>query len=646
MTALRKYQIPDVTPAVGGVPAVGQMAGVPGYDPRTAGGFYPLSLYRQFVAFVDGEGVTQKYPAGFADYKLNAELFVHAPPISDEEKTRLIEHNLRGWVDFSLPYVYCINRLNWWTPGVLEYPDPQPEQFDDNLRNEWDAGAITTEGFADRAAFSFAGDEATYAVVGLREAGANVDDPHAIAFGFFLKQGQPISVLESGVAQSLSGSQVSTPANTLTVRYVDGVVDYLVNGVSKRSVTVAPTSPTIWYGGATLYSKTANITAAAMNGVSKGAIVFQRMRTTSTSNAAMTFPRMTVSGGHAFPVSVLTFPRMRVMANSGGWNGVVFPVMKVRGGNYATYADGAVTLPRMTAGGYSGRPLPVGAMLTFARTRAIGVGTTGGTGSAALTLPKMRVGANVVSGVAATFPRMRVFGFDEASNEAFISAAPLARDPMEAASVLVLQIDSAGAVAAVAAVQLVRDGSLVGAIGLDDAVSAARILTAEIQAQVLGLSFEPLNEQGGETWVVNADTGASTSYENFVFNSYATIDGVLHGVRSDGLYVLQGATDDGDPIRASLNFGDLNFGTMRKKRFENVFVGVSGSGTMYLKVTADGVSYTYEARKYGDGLSTARFTLGRGLRANFATFELFNGAGADFDLESVQFHAVELDRSV
>ena len=147
-------------------------------------------------------------------------------------------------------------------------------------------------------------------------------------------------------------------------------------------------------------------------------------------------------------------------------------------------------------------------------------------------------------------------------------------------------------------------------------------------------------------WVVNVDTGATSRYEAFDFNSFAEIDGHYFGCRADGVYELEGDTDDGDPIRAMVSFGKQDFGTSALKRITNAYVGVSSTGKLVLKVIADGAEYDYVARDSSEYMQTQRFDTGRGLRLNQLEFELYNQDGDDFELSSVEFAVLATKRRI
>lgn len=147
-------------------------------------------------------------------------------------------------------------------------------------------------------------------------------------------------------------------------------------------------------------------------------------------------------------------------------------------------------------------------------------------------------------------------------------------------------------------------------------------------------------------WAVNMRTAASTRYEGYGFNSYARIAGKLYGAKSDGVYALEGADDQGQPVRWSLHLGEHDFGSRALKGVPTVYVGVASDGQVLLKVGDGKSSYVYQMRRNDALMKTQRFDLGRGLRANYFTFELLGEDGADFELDDVQFEVLPLARRI
>ena len=671
---LQKYTPPTITPAQGGFTRVGTIDGLPGHDPQRLGGFYPTGKYAAVRTFVNGSGDIEQYPDGYPNYRLPYDLLSPVPP-DIAEATRIVENWLRGEFDAARPYVYLQADFNVWDsrrqqPAVT----PVPEEFAQYLPNGWGAGAITSDVFVRSGRLTFTTTAGTYGVVGIAGPTGDPTDPNSVEFGFLFRQALPAAVLESGVEYALSGAHYAS--STFAIQYNNGVVDYLVDGVSRRTTTSTPTAKT-YSGIACLYSGTSRIGEATLVSYTGAAMTLPALRKLEkraeltlpalrgsagwNPYAALTAPAMrgvggnapyahatmslravTMTGGTLPPVA--TLPRLTMMGGQGNIGAVRLPKISVVAG--VPLASGAQRLPAMRASGYAGRPRPLGAMAVMPRMRAIATGQTTTTGGAALSMPALRGRSAYYASAAVTLPRAQVFGFDESQDEAFISGVPYSSAPAETDLLVVVTIDFGGNIASVGTAQLVLNDEVLGTVEVTATEATQMLLNAMMNATLLGASFTPMSEQGGETWVVNADTGASSSYESYAFNSFANVGGQMFGARSDGLYLMEGDTDAGVPIRASLAFGSTDFKTRHLKRPEHAYIGVASSGTMYLKVIVQGKEYVYAARRSDDYMAVQRIDIGRGIRASYLAFELYNSDGCDFELNTVSFYAAELTRSI
>ncbi len=149
----------------------------------------------------------------------------------------------------------------------------------------------------------------------------------------------------------------------------------------------------------------------------------------------------------------------------------------------------------------------------------------------------------------------------------------------------------------------------------------------------------------GEAWVVNTRTKASSRYDQFGFNSFAAVRGKQFGARSDGLYLLEGTDDAGQPIKSGVALGKHNFGTLQEKAVRAVYAGVSSRGCLFLRIGDGRLEYTYRAIHNDHSMNVQRFDPGRGLRANYFTFELVSEADG-FELDSVEFDLVASQRRI
>lgn len=683
---LRKYVTPTLTPATGGGGiAVGSTNGVPGYNPQLLGGFYPTAPYAALRTFVDQTGATQANPPSYANYRLISGLLTQVPPISLKEITQLVENNLRGQFNSVRPYVYIQAGFNVWSPGLLPPIIANAQIYIQALLNSWDAGAVTTATFVNRGMFTFTADVDTYAVIGIAPPNTDVSDPSAIPFGFLFQSYKPVSVLESGVPASLSSTVYPSLSSTFSVRYVDGVVDYFVNGVSLRTTVGPPLAlPVNFAGAAALYGATSNVTGVSVVAYSKAAAMLPTLRVQRGNNANINLKTLAVRGARVNMASLMLptvlsaggrlgyaqgLTLMGKLMAYGGTNlgppqggNVVLQSIKTAGGNRSSAAlvlhlalagsdsvlgNGAITMQRVQARGLAGRVKPLGTMALLQRIQAIATGTTGQLGEGYVVLPRLMAYASKQAVAQAALPRLQGFGYQDAANSAFISGAPQIRMTIDPGYMILLTMNFAGQITSALAASLTLSGSAMSAAQVASALATTSIIQALMQAGLIGSSYESLTAQAGETWVVNADTSASSSYENYAFNSFSDVAGQMFAARSDGLYLLEGDTDAGSPIQASLSFGSTDFGSPQLKRPEFAYIGVSSTGTMYLKVIVNGgTEYIYAARRSDDFLAQQRIDLGKGMRASYVTFQLYNSDGCDFELNTVRFEAAELTRRI
>lgn len=212
-----------------------------------------------------------------------------------------------------------------------------------------------------------------------------------------------------------------------------------------------------------------------------------------------------------------------------------------------------------------------------------------------------------------------------------------------------------------AAPQLLAVASMLEMLDAQDAASVTQRALAFLLEQIgaLGLHRALTFRVDGdgwtlvddsEGWAVNTETGGSSRYAGFGYDSFATVKGRHLGVRADGVYLLEGDTDAGRPIHAGVHLGLQDFGTSQLKHLSNVYLGVSATGGLFIKVGvgegAEKLEYTYAARRVDAHLATQRFDLGRGLRSNYFSFELINDGEADFELEKIEFVAIASNRRI
>lgn len=198
------------------------------------------------------------------------------------------------------------------------------------------------------------------------------------------------------------------------------------------------------------------------------------------------------------------------------------------------------------------------------------------------------------------------------------------------------------------AVTPTASGTLVVRVTASDTASitptqAVQMLYNPALADGVDIGALYLSPGGGvTTWALNTRTGAVTEYKNYAFNSFARVGRRYVGATSSGLYELTGDTDDGADIVAVLQGAEFQLAGARFSSFKGAYIGMAGSGTIYLKLDAgDGRSYTYQVTAKDDETTKVRF--GKGLRARYFTFTLTT-AGQDFDLDTIEFLPIRAER--
>lgn len=190
------------------------------------------------------------------------------------------------------------------------------------------------------------------------------------------------------------------------------------------------------------------------------------------------------------------------------------------------------------------------------------------------------------------------------------------------------------------------------ALAIEATQSSAAEMLAKVQEQIGFAVTVRVGDDVFLAWVVNTETHAATQYENFPFNSFAGLGGRYFAAAPDGIYLLGGADDDGDAIRARFRIGLSNLGTGKEKRMPAMYWGYRADGSMVLKVivtepTGEKVENWYALRPRGAGATReGRVQIGRGLKAVYWDFEVANINGADFDVDSLELFPMILDRRV
>lgn len=164
----------------------------------------------------------------------------------------------------------------------------------------------------------------------------------------------------------------------------------------------------------------------------------------------------------------------------------------------------------------------------------------------------------------------------------------------------------------------------------------------DVTAPAVGVALA--YEDGGFRRVVgcgysmNLENKAATTYSDWDFTSLS----YKYGTKLDGIY----QTDTDAVVTATVNFGKQAFGSEMRKQMPAVYLGVSSSGLMNMRIKTPTMDYTYPTRTFSTELRAQRIDPGLGLKANWFDLELSNTVGCDFTLASVSFGPQENARRI
>lgn len=504
-----------------------------------------------------------------------------------------------------------------------------PNQIIEDFQLGWNARAHSIAVMTGPGEFEFRVLPSTVgAVVGLTRAPR--DSGYGdIEFGFYVARGIT-RIMESGAEVMNLGAQLGLP---LAVRRTKGNIEYRVDGTV---VYTRPNSSTPYVLGASLYSGGDEVADPSFEawgeGSAAGATLPFRGFASDTGVFARGVGRMEPFAGSASANS--QGQGVGVMRAFAGLGGDAYAIGR---GVTAPFAGQAESLgPAPSYALASGSMLP----LTGAAT-----GLTGGMGQGVGVMQSFAgfAGQGVRgSGRGAMLPfRSTVFNLTPADEVFAVSFASIGVTASSLNELLVV-VNSDMVVTGVIAVSTEYLADVLSSMTLDDQIALDLEIEALMQSlmRVVSSSVDPSLQEAS---VYSLDVGGTTRYTNYGFNSFAQFDGAHYGAKADGIYLLQGRTDAGQKVNASIDFGKTNFGSPMLKALPYCYLGVASDGKLLLKVTADKQTYVYSLTASSEELKNQRFEPGRGLRA--AYFRLVLESDGDvFDLASIEFFPVELSR--
>jgi hypothetical protein len=161
-------------------------------------------------------------------------------------------------------------------------------------------------------------------------------------------------------------------------------------------------------------------------------------------------------------------------------------------------------------------------------------------------------------------------------------------------------------------------------------------------AEIVGVIAGAVNDVF-TTYAMNVENAKVTQYTNFDSLAMARIGGVYLSIAKDGIYLMDGDTDNGNVIDARVRFGADDMGSDNLKRVQYSYVGSKGTVGLRMLTDSDGETIVYDATHQGNGIGTRRIKLGKGAKSRYWQPEI---TGNCFELDSISLEAEVLSRRV
>lgn len=145
-------------------------------------------------------------------------------------------------------------------------------------------------------------------------------------------------------------------------------------------------------------------------------------------------------------------------------------------------------------------------------------------------------------------------------------------------------------------------------------------------------------DAGQIAWQMNTETSAANWHTNFMFDSIAQYGNTVLAVAPDGVYVLEGDTDNTTAIPATVKTGFMDFDDHKVKRFGGIFFGLRGS-SLRLSLEPFGAISPSEydmPAKTTVSPGSNRIVPGKGLVSRYWRMTFKNVDGGDFDIDNIE----------
>jgi len=135
----------------------------------------------------------------------------------------------------------------------------------------------------------------------------------------------------------------------------------------------------------------------------------------------------------------------------------------------------------------------------------------------------------------------------------------------------------------------------------------------------------------------NTKNFAQTEYDNtYDYNSLMNFNGKLVGLKRDGVYELNGDTDNGTSIDWYFKTGKIDLEEGQVKKARHVWLSYRPSGDLVLTVDDGENEYEYDVESHKQVDNAVRIKLGKGIRNRYIQLELRNASNEKIFLDRMR----------
>ncbi len=134
---------------------------------------------------------------------------------------------------------------------------------------------------------------------------------------------------------------------------------------------------------------------------------------------------------------------------------------------------------------------------------------------------------------------------------------------------------------------------------------------------------------------------ATTQYINYDFNSMVKFGDKYLGACDDGIFELDGDTDNGDYIGAYFEPITTDFGISNPKKVRFIFLGYEAEGDLIATLSADeGNEQSYTVNSQKTGQQRRKVPTNRNMQGRYIMSRISNVLGCDFALDAMDVTVV------